>query len=91
MIKKKTFYPSRIGCPSIPGTVKGIISSLRGVEEVKVRYQERAVDVMFDDEKITPDAISKKIGEEMGLAFEARDTPPSPPASGGSAAETCPM
>lgn len=87
MITTKTFYPSRIGCPSIPGTVKGIISSLPGVEEVKVRYEERAVEVRFDDGKITPEAISQKIGAEMGLAFEARDAPP----SGGSAAETCPM
>ncbi len=83
----KTFYPSRIGCPSIPGTVKGIISSLPGVEGVKVRYEERAVEVTFDDAKTSPEVISGKIGEEMGLAFEARDTPP----SGGSAAETCPM
>ena len=83
----KTFYPSRIGCPSIPGTVKGIISSLPGVTEVKVRYEERAVDVSFDETQISPEAISKKIGEEMGLAFEARDTP----LGGESAAETCPM
>ncbi len=89
MIKTVTFYPSRIGCPSIPGTVKGIISSLPGVGEVKVRYEERAVEVIFDDEKIAPEAISKKIGEEMGLAFEVRDTPPDQ--GGPSAAETCPM
>lgn len=88
MIKTKTFYPSRIGCPSIPGTVMGIISSLSGVEDVKVRYEERAVEVTFDDEKISPDVISKKIGEEMGLAFEARDAAPS---GGPSASETCPM
>lgn len=87
MVTTKTFYPSRIGCPSIPGTVKGIISSLPGVLEVKVRYEERAVEVTFDDEKITPDVISKKIGEEMGLAFEARAAAPGE----GSAAETCPM
>ncbi len=88
MNKTKTFYPSRIGCPSIPGTVKGIISSLPGVLEVKVNYEERAVEVTFDDAQISPDVISKKIGEEMGLAFEVRDTPPS---SGVSASETCPM
>ena len=88
MIKTKTFYPSRIGCPSIPGTVKGIISSLPGVQEVNVRYEERAVEVTFDDEKISPDAISKKIGEEMGLSFELRDAPPG---NGGGVAETCPM
>jgi copper chaperone CopZ len=88
MTVTKTFYPSRIGCPSIPGTVMGIISSLPGVREVKVRYEERAVEVAFDDEKISADAISKKIGEEMGLAFETRDAPP---LGAGSAAETCPM
>lgn len=90
MMVHKTFYPSRIGCPSIPGTVKGIIASLPGVAEVKVRYEERAVEVAFDDAEISAEAISKKIGEEIGLAFEAHDAPPGPP-GGGSAAETCPM
>jgi len=86
-MKTTTFYPSRIGCPSIPGTVKGIVSSMPGVKEVRVWYEERAVEVTFDEEKITADAISQKIGQEMGLAFGARQTPP----AGSNAGETCPM
>ena len=75
MIKTATFLPSRIGCPSIPGTVKGIIVSLPGVQDVKVHYEERSVDVTFDDGRTSEEAISKKIGEEMGLAFSAGSRP----------------
>ena len=88
MIKTATFLPSRIGCPSIPGTVKGIIVSMPGVQDAKIHYEERSVDVTFDDEKTSEDAISKKIGEEMGLAFQAGSRPAD---SAHSAADTCPM
>ena len=71
MIKTITFRPSRIGCPSIPGTVKGIVMSMPGVEEAKIHYDERSVDVRFDDAKTSQRDITKKIGQEMGLAFEA--------------------
>jgi copper chaperone CopZ len=70
MLKTLTFHPSRIGCPSIPGTMKGIVMSVAGVCEVKVRYEERSIDVTFDEEKTSPEEITKKIGEEMGLAME---------------------
>lgn len=88
MIKTLTFRPSRIGCPSIPGTVKGIVMSMSGVEDAKIHYEERSVDVRFDDVKINEQDITKKIGEEMGLAFE-----PSAMHDGFSpdVASTCPM
>lgn len=88
MIKTTAFLPSRIGCPSIPGTVKGIIVSIPGVQDVKIHYEERSVDVTFDDEKVSEGDISKKIGEEMGLAFTAgsRDA-----GSSHHAADSCPM
>lgn len=70
MIKTMTFRPSRIGCPSIPGTVKGIMMSMPGVEDAKIHYEERSVDVRFDDAKVSQQDITKKIGAEMGLAFE---------------------
>lgn len=73
MIKTLTFHPSRIGCPSIPGTMKGIVMSISGVKEVKVRYEERAIDVTFDETKTSSDEIIKKIGEEMGLAMEVSE------------------
>ena len=41
-----------------------------GVEEAKIHYEERSVDVRFDDAKVSEADITKKIGEEMGLAFE---------------------
>ena len=88
MIKTITLHPSRIGCPSLPGTMKGIISSFPGVQDVKVRYEERSLDITFDDSKTSEWEFIKKIGEELGLAMEVGET------SGkkeGSVADTCPM
>lgn len=87
MTKTITFRPSRIGCPSIPGTMKGMIMSVKGVQDVKVHYEERSVEVTFDDAETNEDAIIKKIGEEMGLALEAVK----PGDTSGNVAETCPM
>lgn len=88
MIKTITLHPSRIGCPSIPGTMMGMVNSINGVQNVKVRYEERSLDVTFDDAKTSQGEIIKKIGAEMGLAMEVGQ----PNASkDGNAAETCPM
>ncbi len=88
MIKTITLHPSRIGCPSLPGTMKGIVASLKGVSDVKVRYEERSLDVTFDDAQITPDAIAKSIGRELGLMMEVGDHGAT---KDGNVAETCPM
>lgn len=88
MIKTITLHPSRIGCPSIPGTMKGIISSFPGVQDVKVRYEERSLDITFDENQTSEEEFIKKIGEELGLAMEVGVD------SGkkeGSVADTCPM
>lgn len=69
MTKTVTFRPVRISCPSIPGTVKGIVVSLPGVKNVEVRYEERSIIVTFDDTLVTEDTISTHIGAEMGFAF----------------------
>lgn len=88
MIKTVTLHPSRIGCPSIPGTMKGMIHSIKGVGEVKVRYEDRSLDITFDDFLTSEQEIIKKIGEEMGLAMEVGE----PNASkDGKVEETCPM
>lgn len=88
MIKTITLHPSRIGCPSIPGTMKGIVMSLSGVLHVAIRYEERAIDITFDDEKIAIEKIQEAIGREMGLAMTAGEP-------GGAkeerTADTCPM
>ena len=88
MTQSITLHPSRIGCPSIPGTMKGIVSSLPGVENVNVRYEDRSLDVAFDDSKITAETIIKKIGEEMGLAMEVAALGSK---KEGAPGETCPM
>ncbi len=88
MIKTITLHPSRIGCPSLPGTMKGIISSFPGVQDVTVRYEERSLDVTFDDSQTSEREFIKKIGEELGLAMEVGETNGT---KEGSAADTCPM
>lgn len=87
MIKKITLHPSRIGCPSLPGTMKGIIMSMDGVKEVDVRYNDRSLDVAFDDEQISSTEIIKKIGQELGLMMEEGEFM----AKKGDISETCPM
>lgn len=87
MLRKTTLHPSRIGCPSLPGTMKGIIKSLDGVIDVDVRYENRSLDVTFDDQKIAVGAIIKKIGDELGLMVEEGELS----AKKEGVAETCPM
>jgi len=88
MIITKIFRPSRIGCPSIPATMKGVIVSLRGVKDAKVHYEERSVDVTFDDTETSDNAIIQAVGKEMGLALKV--AMPGDEAAV-SVAETCPM
>ncbi len=88
MTQSVTLHPSRIGCPSIPGTMKGIVLSIFGVVSVEVRYDDRSLDIVFDDSKTSIDAIIKKIGQEMGLAMESA---PFGSKKEGTPGETCPM
>lgn len=88
-MKIVTLHPSRIGCPSIPGTMKGIVMSVPGVQEVKVRYEERSLDVVFDEKKTSAQEIIKKIGQELGLAMEI--APSEGAKKDGNVADTCPM
>ncbi|MDP3779226.1 MAG: heavy-metal-associated domain-containing protein [bacterium] len=88
MIQKTTLHPSRIGCPSIPGTMKGIIMSVKGVQDVNVRYEDRSIDVTFDDAHVSIEQIIKAVGNEMGLALELGKDGEK---KDGNVAETCPM
>lgn len=72
----------------MPGTMKGIAMSLEGVEDVKVRYDDRSLDVTFDDRKVSTEKIIKKIGDDLGLMLEEAE-PESK--KEGSVSETCPM
>ena len=62
--------------------------SLPGVADVKVRYEDRSIDVTFDDAKISVREIQETIGREMGLAMEAGEDGGK---KEGGAGETCPM
>ena len=86
----RTFFliPSRIGCPSIPGTMKGIISSLKGVRELVVHYEERSLEITIEETEITAETIIKKIGQELGLAMRVAVPGEVGP---GKPADTCPM
>lgn len=68
--------------------MKGIISSLPGVQRVDVRYEERSLDITFDDALISADAFIRKIGEELGLSMVLGETYGK---KDGRAADTCPM
>lgn len=62
--------------------------SMKGVKEVTVRYEERSLDVTFDDTETSEDEIVKKIGQEMGLALQSDGKGGS---EKGNASDTCPM
>ena len=62
--------------------------SVKDVQDVVVRYEDRSVDVTFDDNKTTIEQIIKAVGDEMGLALEV--TKPGS-AKSGNVAESCPM
>ena len=53
--------------------MKGMIHSLKGVKEVKVTYEDRSLEVIFDDSETSETEIIKKIGEEMGLALDTQE------------------
>jgi copper chaperone CopZ len=65
-----TLAPLRKNCPSLPGTMKGILSSMDGVADVQVAYDTRTLTITFDPAKSTADAFIKKIGEETGLGMQ---------------------
>ena len=69
--------------------MKGIIMSMPGVKKVKVRYEERSLDLTFDETKATEQDIIKKIGQEMGLAMEVAESYGA--RKDGNVEDTCPM
>lgn len=86
-MKTATLTPSRIGCPSIPGTMKGIVNSIEGVDSVTIHYEERSLDVTYDEDVTSVDEIITAVGKEMGLALREGDTA----SEEERAADTCPM
>lgn len=60
--------------------------SVMGVKEVKVNYEQRSLDVTFDDAETTEEKIIEEVGREMGLALKRGDQE-----SGARASESCPM
>lgn len=88
MMKTVTLHPSRIGCPSIPATMKGMIISLPGVKDVIIRYDDRSLDVTFNDKKISEKDIIKTVGKDLGLALWSGK--PGGKLEG-NVADTCPM
>lgn len=88
-LRTVTLHPSRIGCPSIPGTMKGMILSFKGVREVVIHYQQRSLDVTFDDAETSEQNIIQAIGKEMGLALHTEEHHAGKDRVG--IAETCPM
>jgi len=75
--------------------------SMPGVKNVKVRYEERSLEITFDDGQTSAEDIIKKIGREMGLAMSPAfsekngmnfgDSKDNSKKKGSGAADTCPM
>ena len=66
----------------------GMVRSIKGVTDVQIHYEERSLDVTYDDAETSPDAIIKTIGKEMGLALEVEQLGIKHKEDG---SETCPM
>ena len=62
--------------------------SIKGVKDIKVRYEDRSLDVTFDDAETSTEEIIKKVGDEMGLKLEEGEFAAS---KEGGVSETCPM
>lgn len=60
--------------------------SVGGVVDVKVNYEQRSLEVTFDDAKTSEGEIIKKVGQEMGLALKSGEVKLDIATS-----ETCPM
>lgn len=93
MLRIVTLNPSRLGCPSIPGTMKGVIVSLKGVKEAKVHYDAGTFEVTFDDTETSEEEIIKRVGQEMGVAVKPQSAESQTPNAGGESddSKTCPM
>lgn len=61
--------PLRKNCPSVPGTMSGIIRSMPGVSDVEVEYDTRSLIVTFDETQVHIDDLIQKIGSEIGFAM----------------------
>lgn len=71
-----TLFPLRSNCPSLSGSLIGIIRSLDGVHAVRAHYDTRALEIAFDEAVLSLEDIIAAIGRETGRAFSAQ-----PPAS----------
>lgn len=58
-----TFTVSGMFCPECPASVAETVRELPGVEEVSVTYPEGKMVVVYDAEKITPQAIAAAVDE----------------------------
>lgn len=61
--------PLRKLCPSLPGTMKGILMSLPGVTDAEVEYETRSLTVTYDDALLSEATLLSEIGKETGIAM----------------------
>jgi|1115.fasta_scaffold00516_57 copper chaperone CopZ len=73
--KQVTIPVQGMSCASCAATLKGGINDLPGVKEARVSLEKRSVSVSYEEGKLTPGAIQKKVRE---LGFK----PGEPTASG---------
>lgn len=63
----KTFDVPEVHCGHCVSSIEGAVSRLDGVDSVRVRLDERAVDVSYDESKVDAGAVVTAI-EELGYA-----------------------
>ncbi len=82
-----TLFPLRANCPSLSGSLIGIIRSLHGVDGVRAHYETRALEITFDETVLPLEDIIVTIGRETGLAFGPQ--PPVPDEQNTATDKTC--
>ena len=56
-------------CASVGANIKGILSSLPGVDSVSVEYDEEKIMVTYTESKVTPETMIHKVGDETGIGL----------------------
>lgn len=71
-MKTITLFPTRSHCPSLSGSLMGMIRSLNGVYHIRAHYESRALEITFDEASISLESIIAAIGRETGRAFTSK-------------------
>ncbi|MFB5662500.1 copper chaperone CopZ [Alteribacillus sp. HJP-4] len=63
-MKSVTLKVEGMSCGHCVNSIEGSVSTLNGVDKVKVNLESSTVDVSFNDNEVTQDTIEKAIEEQ---------------------------